>query len=226
MKGIYWVVDYCYFFLGKVLMLVHTNPPKHYLDYVIEKKVPVILIPGISSRWGFLKYLGDTISRLGHPVYIVSKLGSNWLDIPASAKLVREIVDKNNLENAIIIGHSKGGLIGKYFLIHENKDNKIKGVIAIGAPFSGSRIVHHFPGIAFRELAPGSNIIKDISSNTKVNSKIISIMPVFDNHVWSEKKSYLEEALLNITFPVKGHHKIVFDKKSIKQIIELIDKFD
>jgi len=226
MKAIYWIVDYCYFFLGKVLMLVHTNPPKHYLGYVIKDKIPVILIPGISVKWGFLKHLGDSISHLGHPVYVISKLKFNLLDIPQSAKLIRETVDENHLKNAIIIGHSKGGIIGKYFLIHENKDNRVKGLIAIGSPFSGSKIVHHLRGIAFKELAPESKTIKDINSNRKANAKIISIMPEFDNHVWSEKKSYLDGALLNITFPVKGHHKIVFDQKSIEKIIELIEKFN
>jgi len=207
-------------------MLVHVNPPKHYLGYVIENKIPVILIPGISVKWGFLKHLGDSISHLGHPVYVISKLKFNLLDIPQSAKFVRETVDENHLENAVIIGHSKGGLVGKYFLIHENNDNRIKGVIAIGAPFSGSRIVHHLRGIAFKELAPESKIVKEISFNSKVNSKIISIMPEFDNHIWSEKKSYLDGAMLNVTLPVKGHHKIVFDKKSIKKIIELMERFN
>src|SRR3989344_7938509 len=112
MKAIYWIVDYCYFFLGKVLMLVHVNPPRHYLGYIVKKKIPIILIPGISNKWGFIKRLGDTVSHLGHPVYTVNKLESNLLDIPLSAKIVREMVDRNNLKNAIIIGHSKGGLIG------------------------------------------------------------------------------------------------------------------
>ena len=226
MKAIYWIVDYCYFFFGKILMVIHDNPPKHYLNYVIQKKNPIILVPGISNKWGFVKRLGDYISRLGHPVYVVNKLKFNMINIPQSANLVREIVDQNNLKNAVIIGHSKGGLIGKYFLIHENKDDRVRGVIAIGAPFSGSRIVNHLPGKHFKELAPESQIIKEIDSDIKVNSKIISIMPEFDNHVWSDKKSYLEGALLNITFPIKGHHKIVFDKKSIQKIIELIGKFN
>ena len=206
-------------------MLVYTNPPGHYLNHVVKNKVPIILIPGISSRWGFMKRLGDPISRLGHPVYIVNKLGFNLMDIPQSAKIVREIVDQNKLEKAIIIGHSKGGLMGKYFLVHENNDNRIKGVIAIGAPFSGSRIVYHLNRIAYKELAPEGKMIKNLASYKKMNSKIISIMPAFDNHIWSEKKSYLEGAT-NIIFPVNGHHKIVFDKKSIRKIIELIEKFN
>lgn len=223
MKAIHWIIDYFYLLRGYLSMLIHKNPPSHYLDFVVKGKVPIILIPGISNKWGFLKYLGDKISAKGHPVYIVPKLKFNSFDIPTSAKIVREIIDKNNLENAVIIGHSKGGLIGKYFLIHENKDNKIKGLIAIGTPFSGSGLAKRFPRISFKELTPESKIIQELNFHKEVDSKIISIMPEFDNHIWHEKGSFLEGAL-NIKVPTKGHHKILFDKDVIKKIIELIEK--
>ena len=222
MKNIfYWIVDYYYLLYGYLLMFIHKNPPGHFLNFVLKGKVPVILIPGISNKWGFLKHLGDSISLKGYPVYVADKLKFNFLDIPNSAKIVREIIDENNLENAIIIGHSKGGLIGKYFLIHENKDNKIKGLIAIATPFSGSRLAKSSLRESFRELTPNSKIIQELDSHKEVNSKIVSIMPEFDNHVWSEKGSYLNGAL-NIKVPVKGHHKIVFDKNVIERIIKLI----
>lgn len=223
-KLVYWIIDYFYLLHGKLLMLFHNNPPQHYLDSKKEK-VPVILIPGIANKWGFLKHLGDRISAKGHPVYIVDKLKFNFFDIPTSAKIIREIIDKNNLEKAIIVGHSKGGLIGKYFLIHENQDNRINGLIAIGAPFSGSRLTNFTLHKSFRELSPQSKTIQKMKSNITANSKIISIMPEFDTRVWSDKGSYLEGAL-NIKTPIKGHHKIVFDKDVIKKIVELISKLN
>lgn len=220
----YWIIDYYYLIYGKLLMRIYKNPPRHYLDYVIKGKNPIILIPGISNKWGFLKKLGDSLSLAGHPVYISHLLGPNLLDIPTSAKIIREIIDKNNLKKVIIIGHSKGGLIGKYLLMHSNKDNRINCLIAIAAPFSGSDIVNYLPHKFFKELLPKSKIITEINSNSKVNSKIISIMPIFDNHVWSNKGSHLEGAK-NVTIPIKGHHKIVFDKNAIKKTMELIEKF-
>lgn len=221
----YWIIDYCYLLVGKIFMYVYKNPPKQYLNNVVKRKNPVILIPGNSNKWGFLKIIADTMSNLGHPVYIPHKLGSNLFNISTSAEIVREIIDKNNLKKVILLGHSKGGIIGKYILIHENKDDRIKCLIAIGAPFSGSNIVVHLPFRSIRELSPASEIIQQMNSNSKVNSKIVSIMPEFDNHVWHEKGSYLEGAS-NIKIPVKGHHKIVFDKTAIKKITELIEKFN
>lgn len=210
---------------GNLLMLIHKNPPRHFLNFVVKGKVPIILIPGISNKWGFLKKLGDSISRKGHPVYTVDKLEFNFFDISTSAKIVREIIDKNNLEKTVIIGHSKGGLIGKYFLVHENKDHKVKGLIAIATPFSGSRLANQIPKKAYKELAPESKVIQELNSHEEVGSKIVSIMPEFDNHVWHEKGSNLYGAI-NIKVSTKGHHKILFDKNVINKIIELIGKFN
>ena len=50
-------------------------------------------------------------------------------------------------------------------------------------------------------------------------------MPEFDNHVWADKGSYLEGAM-NVKIPIRGHHKIVFDKNAIKKIIEIIEEFN
>lgn len=109
-----------------------------------------------------MKHIEDRISLSGHPTYIVPKLGHNFASIPKAARVVhkavlevvpkyrhivphiqykarrvREIIDKHNAENVVLVAHSKGGLIGKYVLIHFNQDKKIKGMVAIATPFSG-----------------------------------------------------------------------------------------
>lgn len=202
-------------------MLIHKNPPKSYLDLALKGKSPVILIPGISNKWGFLKHLGDSISQKGHPVYVAAGLKFNFLDIPTSAKIVRSIIDENNLKEVVIVGHSKGGLIGKYLLIHQNKDEKIKKVIAIGAPFSGSKLANYTLGKSFEELTPQSKIIQEMKRNVKINLRITSIIPSFDTRVWHKKGSFLQGAK-NIKIKVNGHHKIVFDKDVIEKIIDLL----
>ena len=91
-KSIYWIIDYYYLLLGNMLMFVHKNPPGHYLDFVVKGKVPIILIPGISNKWGFLKHLGDSISHKGHPVYIARKLGFKNFITAGEVKTVREAI--------------------------------------------------------------------------------------------------------------------------------------
>lgn len=224
-KIIDWTIDYLYAIKGHTLMFFRRNPPKHYLGHIVVGKNPVIIIPGVFGRWGGgVKPLADFISLQGHPVYIVPNLGINIYDIPTSAKILRELIDQEKITKAIIVGHSKGGLIGKYFLAHENGDNAVAGVVAIATPFSGSTISKLVPHRAVKEMAIDSKMIHYLNSLTDVNQKIVSIIPEFDNHVWHPKGSFLEGALANIYVETRGHHLVVGDKNVYPEVLKAIER--
>ena len=242
-----WAIDYIYLARGNALMTIHKNQPKHYLGYVVAGKAPIILIPGITTKWSFMKQLGDRISLAGHPVYIVPKLQYNIFDIPMSAQKVWDVVRDITLQEkrtasdargasnkiqafietygitgAVLVAHSKGGLVGKYLLIHHNHDRRVKGLVAIATPFSGSRIAHLIPHHSFKELRVDSEIIRELNGHSAVNGQIVSIMPEFDNHVL--EGSYLDGALDNIVVPIHGHHKILFDGNVQGMVLKSIER--
>ncbi|MBI2592927.1 MAG: hypothetical protein HYW37_02090 [Candidatus Colwellbacteria bacterium] len=98
-------------------------------------------------------------------------------------------------------------------------------MVSIATPYSGSALAKFFPWRrSYRELRPDSEVIKKLEERTKINRRIISIAPEFDNHVWAERGNFLEGALDNIVVPVRGHHKIVYDKVVWKKIDEAIDR--
>lgn len=223
-----WVIDYGYMIHGSITSLIYHKTPKHYLDYVLENKVPIILVPGILGKWSFMKTLGDKISLDGHPVYIVPELGYNLFKIPDSALKLKEIIEKidtkkDNLKGVILVAHSKGGLIGKYLLAHHNQDNKVLGLISIATPYSGSSMAKLLPLDPIRELNTDSKIILDLEKHNEINNKIISICPEYDNHVWAEKGSHLDGAK-NIKVNVHGHHKIIFDKNVQNVVLKSIEE--
>lgn len=213
----HWVRDYLYAIHGHSLVFIHKDPPKHYLEHIINGKNPIILIPGVFEKWHFLKAIADPLSLRGHPVYVLEHLDYNTKEIHHTAESIREFIDKEKLREVIIIAHSKGGLIGKHLLNFHNKDEKIKKVIAIASPFGGSYITRFIPNKAIKELSPYSKIIKELTGKKEFNHKIISIFGVFDNHVWPESSCRLEGAK-NIEVHTHGHHRILFDKK-VRDII-------
>lgn len=213
----HWIKDYLHVVHRHSYTFIYRKPPTHYLGHIVHGKNPIILIPGVFEKWHFLKAIADPLSLAGHPVYVLEHMGYNTKEIPHTAKLIKELIDKEKLQNVVIIAHSKGGLIGKYILSFCNKDKKIKRVIAIASPFGGSRITRFIPHRAIKELSPNSKIIKELSERTEVNHLITSIFGTFDNHVWPESSCYLEGAK-NIQVEVYGHHKILFDRK-IREII-------
>lgn len=219
MKNIFlWLHDYLYMALGQAAAFTFIKPPKHHLGHIVAGKCPVIILPGIMERWAFIRPLANMLSFDGHPVYVVRKLKNNLLNIPLSAEHVRELIDERDIRGAVLVAHSKGGLIGKYLLSHLNGDGRVIGMVALATPFSGSAMAKIVPHRAFWELLPDSTIIQELKKNRGVNKKIISIYPSFDNHVWAKDGSYLEGAMDNIVTADNGHHKVVFDK-STKELV-------
>lgn len=223
-KIITWIKDYFYMLWGGTVMFVLSKPPKHYLGHVVKGKCPIIVLPGILGKWAFLKPLIEELSTDGHPVYIVPKLKSNLLNVPLSAKIVHELICDENIKDAVIVAHSKGGLVGKYLLANYGKECKILGMVSIATPYSGSSMAKLIPHNAFLELLPDSQIIKKLKNEKTVNKKIISIMPAYDNHVWSESGSYLEGACQNIVVNSKGHHAIIFNKETSNIVKKAVEK--
>src|SRR3989344_5464630 len=154
-----WVRDYLHAAKEQVASFLVQKPPDHYLRHIIHGKCPLILIPGVLEKWHFLHAIADPLSRQGHPVYVLEHLGYNTRTIHESAELVRKLIDEQHLYDAVIVAHSKGGLIGKYVLAHRNSDNRVRKVIAIATPFRGSRIAHLIPARFLRELSPSSDAI-------------------------------------------------------------------
>jgi hypothetical protein len=218
-----WVHDYLYMVHGAMSTLVYVKPPEHYRGYVVGGKVPVVIIPGILGKWSFMKKIADTISHLGHPVYVVPNLGYNLYSVPESSAMVNEVIKKENLTNVILVAHSKGGLIGKHVLIHHNSSNAILGMVSVATPYSGSSMAKLLPYDPVRELLKDNSTIRDLQSHEQVNSKIVSICPLYDNHVWAEEGSHLKGAK-NIDVDVHGHHKIVYDKEVIRNIVVSIEE--
>src|SRR3989344_1997178 len=241
-----WTREFVQLFRGPIIGALYRKPPRHYLGYTVDGRVPVVLIPGILNKWGHMKKLGDELSLLGHPAHIVPELGLNIHSIPLSARIlhslavellpksrrlppvrkhaeaIRNLIEKKDLKGVVLVAHSKGGLIGKYLLAHHNQDGRVFGLVAIATPFSGSALAKLVPHGSFKELRIDSEIISDLQGHIGINKKIISIYPEYDTHVWTPRGSYLEGAE-NIEVPVHGH-SIVETKEIRAAVLEAVEK--
>ena len=214
--------DYMHVIQKQAVTFIYRKPPKHYLDYIEDGKQPIILIPGIYEKWQFLKEVSDPLSQQGHPVYAIENLGYNIETVDDSAKLIHEFILEKKLENVIIISHSKGGLIGKYLLTYFNAEGRIKKLIAIASPFSGSNIVKYIPLPGTKELHPESEMLRKLTESKQENRLIVSICGTYDNHVWPETSCFLDGAK-NIQVKAHGHHQMLAHKDLKQTVIQEVE---
>lgn len=111
---------------------------------------PVLLLYGFFSTRRMLEILEHRLRRDGYGVWSIQLGGLldgfNASGIEASAARVREKVERlyarYELGPLTIIGHSKGGLIGRYYVKRLGGDTRVRNLITLGTPHHGTPLAY------------------------------------------------------------------------------------
>jgi pimeloyl-ACP methyl ester carboxylesterase len=196
-----WVLDYGYGTSHKIADFLARPSWAHLRDGPLA---PVLLIPGVFEKWQFLKPVGERLHDGGHPVFVVEALGHNSYTIPQSAAIAAAVIKAAGLHDVIVVGHSKGGLIGKHVMLFNDPLNRVDRIVTFATPFSGTRNAKIAISPALRAFSPTEATLAMLARRTDVNSRITSIYPTVDWIV--PEGSYLEGAT-NIEIPMFGHFR-------------------
>jgi triacylglycerol lipase len=112
---------------------------------------PVLMLYGLLSTRRTFEVLERRLRRDGYCVFSI-KLGGlletfNSRGIDECAERVREKVERlyarfPDMGPLTIVGHSKGGLIGRYYVNRLGGDRRVKAVITLGTPHSGTPVAY------------------------------------------------------------------------------------
>jgi triacylglycerol lipase len=112
---------------------------------------PVLMLYGLLSTRRTFEVLERRLRRDGYCVFSI-KLGGlmetfNSRGIDECAERVRVKVERlysrfPGMGPLTIVGHSKGGLIGRYYVKRLGGDQRVKAVITLGTPHSGTRTAY------------------------------------------------------------------------------------
>lgn len=219
LKKIYYTaVDFFLIIFGEYLSFRYKSIESYSLN---NSSGSVIIIPGIKRKWSSLIPLIKKIFQNNFQIYVVPELGRNIFSIEKSARIIDEFIRSNSIQKALIVSHSKGGLIGKYYLANHNQNGTIIGLITIATPFSGSNIAMKMPNKIYDEIKPGNIVLNELAEDKSINKKIISFIPAYDNMIPNRESMFLDGGE-NVEVNVYGHHKMLFDDYSQDLIIERI----
>lgn len=189
---------------------IGSTPP----DPGTGRAAPVLLIPGVFETWHYLEAIGDRLTAEGHPVHFLERLGLNRHPIEETAALVREHLEELDLRDVVIVGHSKGGLIGKQLMTVEDRDERISRLIAINTPFPGAPLARYAVS-AWREFAPDRPVIRSLAQATEVNGRIVSIFSAFDQYIPGSSRL---EGATNVKLPLVGHFRVLEDPLVLDEV--------
>jgi pimeloyl-ACP methyl ester carboxylesterase len=182
-------------------------------------RLPVVLIPGIYESWHFLRGIGAALHDDGHPVHVVASIGRNARPIPWVAAQVRALMDARDLRDAVIVGHSKGGIVGKHLLVEElgvaEAERRIRHLVAIASPFAGSSMARLAPVGGLRAFLPGDVLLARLAAERAVDARITSVYPRVDPHIPEGSRRVGAE---NVEIDTTGHFGVLRDPRTIAAV--------
>lgn len=137
----------------------------------VQGRPPVLLIHGFLATRGSLAPLERRLTAMGHLV-LTYRLGVLHAgDICESAALIarkiESIAAQTNLDRMDIVGHSMGGLVGLYYVKRLGGRRRVRRLVMLGSPTSGTWSallgLGTAPlGRASRQLLPDSAFLRDL----------------------------------------------------------------
>jgi triacylglycerol lipase len=152
----------------------NTLPRRAFYETVSEQRPPVLLIHGFLGTRGSMWPLEERMLRDGIVVFSFNLGTFNSRDIRTSAFLIHRkiesILAQTSVKRIDVVGHSMGGLIGLYYVKKLGGFEKVRKLVMMGTPISGTWIA--LAGVATLglfsasswQLLPGSSFLRELAA--------------------------------------------------------------
>lgn len=186
----------------------------------------VVLLPGILENARYLAPMAQWLAAQGHVVHQLPALGWNLRGLTRSVEKGFAALETLGIEDAVIVAHSKGGLIGKAMLLDPRSEGLLRGMVAIATPFGGSAlwdraqrtvVLRRSPVGVFHPEHPD---LARLHTERDVNRRIVSLSPAFDQMI--PGGSHLEGAT-NEVLTVEGHFRAVSTPSAWEVVHRYVD---
>ncbi|MEU2964977.1 alpha/beta fold hydrolase [Streptomyces ardesiacus] len=129
---------------------------------------PVVLLHGFIDNRSVFLLLRRSLAQHGRHAIESLNYSPLTCDIRTAAELlgrhVEEICERTGSERVDVVGHSLGGLIARYYVQRLGGDRRVRTLVTLGTPHSGTKVVplaNAHPIV--RQMRPGSAVIEELT---------------------------------------------------------------
>ncbi|MFF4900308.1 esterase/lipase family protein [Streptomyces sp. NPDC001068] len=140
---------------GTALLPVRTAPPVVLLHGFIDNRSVFVLLRRALAQHG-----GQRVESLNYsPLTCDIRTAAGLL-----GRHVEEICQRTGSRRVDIVGHSLGGLIARYYVQRLGGDYRVRTLVTLGTPHSGTRVVPLADAHPIvRQMRPGSVVMEELS---------------------------------------------------------------
>lgn len=213
----WWIADYAYAVVWQARAFFSRTDPG---DFVSGEGRPIVVLPGVYETWRFLQPLITELHDRGHPVHVIAALGRNRWPVPRAARYVAEYLQQHDVDDVVIVAHSKGGLVGKQVMADPAVGGRVRGMVSVASPFAGSAYGRLMIVPTLRAFSPSAPGILALAREVAPNPHIVSVYGEFDPHI--PGGSELDGAR-NVRLETGGHFRILAHPRVIAEVVRLAE---
>ncbi len=207
-------------YLGFILLFSVIQPFESFwmgpdrLSKFAGARPPLLLIHGYQCNRGFWFWMRPRLEAAGWTVATLS-LEPAWTEIdnyaPAVARRVDELLAVTGAPQAILIGHSMGGLVLRAYLRQYGRD-KVARVISLGSPHNGTRLAPLGIGPNARQMRIGNPWLAALAvpGVAPLPPGSVSIYSCHDNYVFPQCAGSTLEGATNVAIGGVAHIAMAF----------------
>lgn len=131
---------------------------------------PVLLLHGFTDNRSVFVLLRRALGTGGRHVEAYN-YSPFTLDLRVTARhlarRVEELCERTGQERVDLVGHSLGGLVGRYYVQRLGGDSRVRTLVTLGTPHSGTRVAPFMDAHPLiRQIRPDSEVITELAAPT------------------------------------------------------------
>ncbi|MGW4021359.1 esterase/lipase family protein [Streptomyces sp. NPDC005009] len=133
-----------------------------------EAKPPVVLLHGFIDNRSVFVLLRRSLAQHGRQQIESLNYSPLTCDIRIAAELlgrhIEQVCERTGSRRVDVVGHSLGGLIARYYVQRLGGDTRVRTLVTLGTPHSGTRVAplaNAHPIV--RQMRPGSPVLEELT---------------------------------------------------------------
>ncbi|MFG2511566.1 esterase/lipase family protein [Streptomyces sp. NPDC048584] len=133
-----------------------------------EAKPPVVLLHGFIDNRSVFVLLRRSLAQHGRQQIESLNYSPLTCDIRIAAELlgrhIEQVCERTGSRRVDVVGHSLGGLIARYYVQRLGGDARVRTLVTLGTPHSGTRVAplaNAHPIV--RQMRPGSPVLEELA---------------------------------------------------------------
>lgn len=198
---------------------------------------PIVLVHGIFDNRSIFTLLRRGLHRRGFGSTYALNYSALTDDVRAVSrrlgKLIEQVCEETGHERVHVVGHSLGGLIGRYLVQRLGGDERVHTLVTLGTPHGGTLPAHIVPLELARQMRIDSDLIAELAEPAPgCRTRFLAFWSDIDQLVIPQSHARVDHPDLrsrNVLVRGVGHLSLPVDGRVVREIattLALLDEPD